>query len=143
MLEAQSMNAAAGAAAAGAAAAAQQQINQMEEHEMTNYPVDVDNWEFKIIRSSFGNFANQERREEILAKEAEAKWELVEVFDHARIRLRRPISAKQLDGKLDFDPYRTLVDNNISINYKSVAVILVVAFMIGGAFIVALMVESM
>jgi hypothetical protein len=32
---------------------------------------------------------------------------LVEKFDNSRIRLKRPAKARELDGKLDFDPYRT------------------------------------
>jgi hypothetical protein len=34
---------------------------------------------------------------------------LVEKFDNTRVRLKRPQSAAQFDGKLDFDAYRTSV----------------------------------
>ncbi|MFT5527657.1 MAG: nucleoside-specific outer membrane channel protein Tsx, partial [Pirellulaceae bacterium] len=127
------MSAAAGAAGAAAAAAAQRHICEMEEHEMTRYPNDLDNWEFKIIRSYFSSFADQAKRQEILAQEAEAQWELLEVFDHARIRLRRPIKAKELDAKLDFDPYRTQVDKAFTFKSITIAVCVVLAFFTAAA----------
>ncbi|MCU0878213.1 MAG: hypothetical protein MUF06_10550 [Pirellulaceae bacterium] len=43
----------------------------------------------------------------MLADEARAGWVLVEKFDQSRIRLKRPAAARERDGKLDFDPYRT------------------------------------
>jgi hypothetical protein len=99
--------AAGGAAAAAAAAAAMRQ----EEEEMTPYaPSDLaGDWEFKILRSQTGTFKNPERLRAVLEEEARAGWTLVEKFDNSRVRLKRPASARQLDGKLDFDPYRTNV----------------------------------
>ena len=80
-----------------------------EEEEMTTYsPHDLnEDWEFKILRSAMGSFAVPEKLRDILAEEARAGWSLVEVFDHQRIRLKRPASARQADGRLEFDPYRT------------------------------------
>ncbi|HEX4609423.1 MAG TPA: hypothetical protein VH092_14595 [Urbifossiella sp.] len=62
-------------------------------------------WEFKIIRSVSKQFGNPEVRDRVLAEEERAGWVLVEVFDRARIRLkrqRRPPPATE-----GYDPYRT------------------------------------
>lgn len=68
-----------------------------------------DDWEFKIIRSATSTFRDPEKLKAILEEEARAGWILVEKFDDQRIRLKRPSNAKQMDGKLEFDPYRTTV----------------------------------
>ena len=53
-------------------------------------------WEFKIIRSPiFKQFGNQEFRDRVLAEEERAGWMLVEVFDNARIRLKRRRPSRQ------------------------------------------------
>lgn len=130
-------------AAVLAAGAADQRRQQNEEQQMAIYPADLDQWEFKIIRSNFGAFGVQEKREEILAKEAEAQWQLLEVFDNARIRLRRPINAKELDGKLDFDPYRTNVDLPITFSPRTAVVIVFVVGLIGAAVVLAAILESL
>ena len=98
------------AGGAAAAAAAAQRLRE-EEEEMTAYsPRDLaDDWEFKIVRSAMSTFRNPEKLRAMLEEEARAGWVLVEKFDDQRIRLKRPAHAKQLDGKLDFDPYRTQV----------------------------------
>jgi hypothetical protein len=44
-----------------------------------------------------------------LAEEAQAGWTLVEKFDNSRIRLKRPVAARQQDAECTFDPYRTRV----------------------------------
>ena len=90
-----------------AIATGRRQIEQLEEERMTGYPEDHADWEFKIIRSPWWQFANPEARDAMLEREAQAQWELVEIFDAQRIRLRRPVSARELDGKLpdDYDPY--------------------------------------
>lgn len=104
-----------GAAAIGgsAAAAAHQARLRQEEEEMTPYsPRDLaedEDWEFKILRSSSAAFKNPERLHAVLNEEARAGWMLVEKFDNSRLRLKRPTSARQLDGKLEFDPYRTYI----------------------------------
>jgi hypothetical protein len=98
------------AVATAAAAAAQRALEERrrEEEEMTTYsPRDLDeDWEFKILRSARGSFAVPERLREILADEARAGWKLVEIFDQYRIRLKRPASSRDADGRLEFDPYR-------------------------------------
>lgn len=103
------MSGAAGAAAASAAAAAAERRRREEEQEMTSYtPRDLsEDWEFKILRSMSGAFGKPEKLRQILDEEARAGWVLVEKFDHGRIRLKRPVSAKERDAALDFDAYRT------------------------------------
>jgi hypothetical protein len=54
-------------------------------------------------------FKKPEKLQQILIEESRAGWALVEKFDDARLRLKRPASAKEADGQLDFDPYRTYV----------------------------------
>ena len=100
---------AAGASSAAAAAAAAERARKREEEEMTAYqPADLaDGWEFKILRSVRSEFKRPERMHEILAEEAQAGWTLVEKFDNARLRLKRPVSAQRNDAHLGFDPYRT------------------------------------
>src|SRR5947209_15150845 len=91
------------AAMAAAAAKARQ-----EEEEMTPYTTTemAENWEFKILRSATRKFRNPMVLHAILAQEARAGWTLVEKFDDTRVRLKRPASARDRDGALDFDPYR-------------------------------------
>jgi hypothetical protein len=101
------MSAGAAGAAAGAAAARRRML--AEEEEMTTYSSQElsDGWEFKILRSVRGAFKDTEKLKQVLADEGRAGWILVEKFDNGRIRLKRPASARDFDGKLDFDPYRT------------------------------------
>jgi hypothetical protein len=105
------MSVGAGAAAAAAAAAAEMQ--RREEEEMTPYSAkDLDDgWEFKILRSNFAAFRNQEKLRAILEEEKRGGWILVEKFDDRRIRLKRPAGAKSAQGELadGYDPYRTTV----------------------------------
>jgi len=78
---------------------------------MTPYqPQDLnDGWEFKILRSLTGAFGKPDQLREFLDEEAKAGWVLVEKFDNARIRLKRPAGARKKDSALEFDPYRTYV----------------------------------
>jgi hypothetical protein len=102
----------AGASAGAAAAAAEEQRRMAEEEEeMTAYRPDelAQDWEFKIIRSQMGAFRNAERLRQILEEEARSGWTLVEIFDNSRVRLKRPTSARERDGKLGLDPYRIYV----------------------------------
>ncbi len=99
------------AATAAHAAAAAAAKRRQEEETMTPYGPDdlAGDWEFKIIRSAMGTFKKPERLREILEEEARAGWVLIEKFDDSRVRLKRPANAKDQDGGLDFDPYRTNV----------------------------------
>lgn len=96
--------------ATAAAAAAAARRRQEEEEEMTPYaPGDVDQYEFKFIRSATGAFKNPAWLREFLTAEAEAGWELVELFDANRARLKRKLAWREKDAELSFDPYRTSV----------------------------------
>jgi hypothetical protein len=99
----------AGASASAAAAAEQQRRRREEEEEMTPYsPTELaQDWEFKIVRSAMGSFRHPAYLQKVLDDEARAGWVLVEKFDNSRIRLKRPAKARERDGKLDYDPYRT------------------------------------
>ena len=100
----------AGAAGASAAAAAERQRKMREEEEeLTPYsPTELaQDWEFKIVRSAMGSFRSPAFLQRVLDDEARAGWVLVEKFDNTRIRLKRTSKARERDGKLDFDPYRT------------------------------------
>ncbi len=105
------MSAGAGGAAAAAAAAAEAERRRAEEEEMTPYSDRdlADGWEFKILRSNTRGFRDPGKLRAVLDEEGRAGWTLVEKFDDNRIRLKRPASARQLDGKLDFDAYRTTI----------------------------------
>ena len=96
---------------AAAAAAEQQRLMREEEEEMTPYtPADLaTDYEFKILRSATAAFRVPSKLQEILQEEALAGWVLVEKFDNSRLRLKRPTKAKERDGNLNFDPYRTYV----------------------------------
>ncbi len=98
-------------AAAAAGAAARAAAERKEEELMTPYTPDdlAEGWEFKILRSSTGGFRNPEWLRSVLDQEQRAGWTLVEKFDDARIRLKRPASARRNDATLDFDPMRTWV----------------------------------
>jgi len=100
----------AGASGAAAAAAEQRRMRE-EEEEMTPYTTGdlSQDWEFKILRSATGGFRNTEFLRRALEEEAQAGWTLVEKFDNSRVRLKRPAKARDLDGKLHIDPYRTYV----------------------------------
>jgi hypothetical protein len=95
----------------GRQAAAARAKKQEEEEEMTPYSAEdsLANWEFKIIRSGTGSFGHPEKLRKALEEEARAGWELLEKFDDNRVRLRRPITARNDDFSLDFDPYRTWI----------------------------------
>src|SRR5581483_6009531 len=82
---------------------------EAEEEVMTPYPPGAlaADWEFKIIRSVFRQFGNQEVRERVLAEEERAGWVLVEVFDETRIRLKRQRPTRPAEVIEGYDPYRT------------------------------------
>src|SRR5258705_124798 len=98
------------AGAAGAAAAAREQ-QRMRGEEEAMAPYSQNDLEqrlgFKIVRSALGSFRKPTYLRQVLDDEARAGWVLVEKFDSSRIRLKRLAKARELDGKLDFDPYRT------------------------------------
>lgn len=103
-----------------------QRLKEKEEVMMTPYtPEELQqDWEFKILRAQLGEFGNSEKRQDILNEEARAGWQLVEIFDWSRMRLKRPKSAKEHDRELDFDPYRTIAPLRPTALVASVLVIL-------------------
>ncbi len=126
------------AGAAGAAAAAEQARRMREEEEqLTPYSQQdlADGWEFKILRSQLGRFRNGRYLAEVLQNEARAGWVLVEKFDNSRIRLKRPARSRDLDGKLNFDPYQTQVGPS----QGAIALVVVLAFVaiVFGALLLA------
>jgi len=91
---------------------AQKQAKQRREEEEAKTPYTeedlMNDWEFKILRDPLNRFSREDFRTRILQEESAAGWQLVEVFDGARLRLKRPPSAKaeapvQPPG---YDPYR-------------------------------------
>jgi hypothetical protein len=127
----------AGTAAAAAAAA---EKARKEEEEMTTYTREdlTEGWEFKILRSMRSAFKKPEKLQAVLAEESRAGWVLVEKFDDYRIRLKRPASAKEADGQLHFDAYRTWV--GIS---QARYVLIIILLSLGIPLVVALVIFAM
>ena len=98
---------------------------------MTGYRTDelAQDYEFKILRSATGAFRRPERLQQILDEEARCGWTLVEKFDNSRVRLKRPASARERDGKLGLDPYRTYVGPSPNV------IALTIAATIGGVLL--------
>jgi hypothetical protein len=121
----------AGAVAASAAAAAKLRRERQEEEELTPYThKDLEeDWEFKILRSATGKFRNGAWLQSVLDEEARAGWQLVEKFDDARVRLKRPASARARDATLGFDAYRTWA--GISQTRYAIVVLLLIFGFIG------------
>lgn len=98
---------------AGAVAAERRRKLHQEEEQMTTYRHDEldSGWEFKIMRSATAAFGDPQKLHATLQQEALGGWELLEKFDNERVRLRRPISARNKDMNLPrgYDPYRTQV----------------------------------
>lgn len=96
--------------AAVAMAAQQQQRQREEEEEVT--PVETEgptSYEYKILRSASGAFKTREKMKAALEEEARAGWELYELLDTSRLRLRRSVACRARDDGLTQDPYRTRV----------------------------------
>lgn len=109
-----------------AAAERLRQEQELEELQMTKYtPEDLnDNWEFKIVRSTWGAFRKPEVLQRVLEEETLAGWELLEKFDDYRIRLKRAKDARRRDDRLPpgVDPYRTQIGTSAKANEALVAV---------------------
>jgi hypothetical protein len=133
---------AAATTAAIAAAAEQQRRLREEEEEMTPYSqLDLSqDWEFKILRSCRAAFRQPEELRKYLDEEARAGWVLVEKFDDTRLRLKRPAAARERDGKLDFDPYRTTIGpspNAVALATLLIAVAIAVGILLAVAGVAA------
>lgn len=124
------------AIAAAAAAERRRKLNR-EEEEMTAYRREdlEQGWEFKILRSASGAFQNPQTLASALAEEARGGWELLEKFDNERLRLRRPMAARNQDGDLPagYDVYRTQhgISEGALVIYWVGGVIVVVALVVG------------
>lgn len=105
-----------GALIAVHAANEQRRKIEQEEEEMTKYTSeDLDqNWEFKIVRSTYPAFRKPEVFQVLLEEESLAGWELVEKLDDRRVRLKRRRETRRRDATLPpgLDPYRTQFGTN-------------------------------
>ncbi len=106
---------------------------RIEEEEMTNYPREdsSSDSEYKIVRSITGAFRNPAELEKLRQEEAQAGWVMVEKFDEARVRFKRPTSARENDSRLPpgVDPYRSYY----GVNYRSFVLwIAVIAIIVVG-----------
>jgi hypothetical protein len=99
-----------------AAIAAKKRQQEEEEQRMTQYNAeDLNGWEFKIVRSAFGRFNNEEVIRRLMEEEARNGWELVEKFDAYRIRFKRRVEKRALHSGGGVDPYRTSYGTNQAI----------------------------
>ena len=76
---------------------------------MTAYSPDdlAKGWEFKIVRANTAAFRKSEVMRQVCDEEARSGWELLEKFDDARLRFKRPTSARNNPSPTGLDPYRT------------------------------------
>jgi hypothetical protein len=125
----------------GATVAAHQRRirDRAEEEQLTPYTTAdlADGWEFKIVRSVTGGFGKPETLQAMLAEEAVSGWQMVEKFDNERIRLKRPRRAQEMDAQLPpgIDPYRSY--RGISEGQLALAIIGVIAAVVGVGIAVA------
>jgi hypothetical protein len=85
------MIASAGGVAAAAAAAQILAMHEEEERLTTYSPEDLSQgWEFKIVRANTRAFSKPEVMQQVCEEEAQSGWVLVEKFDDARLRFKRP-----------------------------------------------------
>ncbi len=97
-----------GGAVAAIAAAKKKAEEREEEEKLTQYQSnDMDNWEFKIMRSGLGRFGNPEYLKKTRDEESVSGWEMVEKFDNHRVRFKRKIENRSKDQFAQIDPYRT------------------------------------
>jgi hypothetical protein len=104
----------AGAQAAAASAAARRRREEEErrrrceeEEVMTGYTPDelAEGWQFKIVK---GTYQSRAQVEAVQQEMAPWGWVLVEVFDEARARFKRPAAAAKRDALIQGNPYRTV-----------------------------------
>ena len=103
---------------------------------MTGYTPDelASGWEFKILRSATSAFKRPEFLSRVLEEERAAGWMLVEKFDNARIRLKRPASTRSDGGGTRLDPYRSYVGiSEAALGLRIAAAIVIgLALLLGG-----------
>ncbi len=126
------MTGAIGPIIAGAAAKKRQEL---EEEKMTRYNSnDLEGWEFKIVRSSFGKFRSPRAVQKVCEQEARAGWEMLEKFDDSRIRFKRRVEKRSMDPHIEGDAYRTSVGVATSARFQIVVGVLLLC---GGLFALA------
>jgi hypothetical protein len=136
-----------GGTVAATAAAVQQEkrrkLMEAEEENMTGYTHDdlAGDWEFKIVRSDTGAFRRPEVLRELVEKEAQAGWILLEKFDDNRVRFKRPRSAQAKDAyrPAEVNPYRTHYGSFFTRRAALVTMMMGLAFLVGFAFLVMLL----
>ena len=105
-----------GALIAVHAANEQRRKIEQDEEEMTKYTSeDLDqNWEFKIVRSTYTALRKPGVFQALLEEESLAGWELVEKLDDRRVRFKRRRETRRRDATLPpgLDPYRTQFGTN-------------------------------
>ena len=75
---------------------------------MTSYDsLDIDDWEFKIVRAATNKFRHPDVVRALSEEEAQSGWEMLEKFDDQRIRFKRRTSHRANDSRVEIDPYRT------------------------------------
>lgn len=82
--------------------------------------------EYKVITSNTPVFANSQKLKQLLAEEAQAGWDLVEIIDANKIRVGRDKSARANDAKCSIDPYRINVGMNNAL-YLGIATLVTIA----------------
>jgi len=91
----------------------EQKKRRHEEENKTSYSEDdlMNHWEFKILRDPLNRFGRPEFRGRILQEEAAGGWQLVEVFDAGRMRLKRPGDRRESSDPptAGYDPYRLAI----------------------------------
>ncbi|HJZ92097.1 MAG TPA: hypothetical protein VKE40_14575, partial [Gemmataceae bacterium] len=109
---------------------------EQEEEEMTAPTTDpAAGFEYKIVRSATAAFKRPDKFRAMLDEEARAGWELFEVFDHCRVRLRRSVACRERDAELSQDPYRT----RFGTPEGKIALWIVLGILVGIAVFVGLM----
>lgn len=102
--------------AIGTGALAAELAREVEEEMAPYSPKDLaEDWEFKIIRSPWAIFKDPERLKVVIDEEKQGGWILVEKFDDSRLRLKRPVGAKVVQGDFadGYDPYRTTIHGSL------------------------------
>ncbi|MDH4156139.1 MAG: hypothetical protein OEW00_02545 [candidate division Zixibacteria bacterium] len=115
------------------AGAAAKKHKVSEEEKMTTYNSnDLEGWEFKIVRSSFGKFRSQKAVQKVCEEEARAGWQMLEKFDDSRIRFKRRVEKRSMDPHIEGDAYRTSTDAAASSRFQIVIGILLLCVGLAG-----------
>jgi hypothetical protein len=112
----------AASAAAGSAAARQRRLRSAEKKYLQRLRQRAgESYEFKILRSAMGAFANPQTVQRVIGEEARAGWRPVKKLDSRRLCFGRHIRERALDESrrnTGIDPYRKtygLSENELSL----------------------------